>query len=377
MTRKNDYAIILSGGGARGAYQAGALRALYEVCSETGNLSPFRNMIGVSAGAINAAYMASESDDLDRATQQLNQMWRQLSTADVFKTDYVTVGRTAWRGLRAISLGGFSEKLRPSKLGLLNVNPLRDILEKNIRFDRIEEMVAQGHLNSLCVTATDYSTSMGVTFFMGAPRIEDWKRVHRLGIRSKIDINHVMASASIPIFFPPWPVGKRHFGDGCLRNTAPLSPARRIGASKLIVIGVRKSKDEGLDETNIVKPTLGRVLGVVINAIFMDAIESDIERMRIINENLRLADNEHKFRQIDIRFFQPSMAPSELAETRIAGLPPILRFLISGLGSPRESAEILSYLTFDPIYLNALVDLGYQDLMKQKENLIQFLTQKM
>lgn len=370
---KNDYAIILSGGGARGGYQAGALRALFEICKEAGNLYPFRNLIGVSAGAINSSFVASECDDLDAATEKLCAMWRTLQTPDVFKTDYLTVGRTAWRGMRAVSLGGFSEKLRPNKLGLLNVNPLRDLLARNIRFDRIEEMVRNDKLHSLCVTATDYSTSMGVTFFTGTEEIQNWKRVHRIGVRSKIEIEHVMASASIPIFFPPWPIGNRHFGDGCLRNTAPLSPARRIGASKLIVVGVRKFKDEDLTDSNIVKPTLGRVLGVVINAIFMDAIETDIERMRIINENLRLADKGHKFRQIEIQFIQPSMAPSELAEARVEGLPPLLRFLLSGLGNPRESAEILSYLTFDPIYLNALVDLGYADIMKQKENLIQFL----
>jgi NTE family protein len=222
------------------------------------------------------------------------------------------------------------------------------------------------------VTATDYSTSMGVTFFTGDPKLKEWKRVHRLGIRTDIGIDHVMGSAAIPMFFPPWPIGKRYFGDGCLRNTAPLSPARRIGASKMLVIGVRKIKDEKLLDENIIKPTLGRVLSVVINAIFMDAIEVDIERVRIINENLRTASSTD-FRRIEIHHVQPSQAPSELAETRVEGLPPVLRFLISSLGSPRESAELLSYLTFDPIYLNSLVDLGYYDMMKQKDVMLQFL----
>ncbi|MGZ3721562.1 MAG: patatin-like phospholipase family protein, partial [Bdellovibrionales bacterium] len=170
-----------------------------------------------------------------------------------------------------------------------------------------------------------------------------------------------------------WQVGNRHYGDGCLRNTAPLSPARRIGASKLFVIGVRKWKDELLDDASIVKPSLGRVMSVVINAIFMDAIEVDIERMKIINENLEMSAEKKNFKKIEIMYIQPSQAPSELAETRIEGLPPVLRFLISGLGTAHESSEILSYLTFDPQYLNSLVDLGYYDLMKQKENIIQFL----
>ncbi len=370
---KNDYALILSGGGARGAYQAGSLRALYEVCKEANNFYLFRNLVGVSAGAINAAFLAAESHDLDGATEKLCTMWRSLTTNTVFKTDYVTVGSTALRLARGITLGGFSGRLRPTQVGLLNVNPLRGLLEKNIDFARIPIHVASKQLNSLCITATDYSTSLGVTFFTGTPEIGEWKRVHRLGLRSEISIDHVMGSAAIPIFFPPWPIGKRHFGDGCLRNTAPLSPARRIGARKLFVIGVRKWKDEVLDDTDVVKPSLGRVLSVVINAIFMDAIETDIERVRIINENLEASSSSDKFRKIEILYVQPSQAPSELAETRIEGLPPVLRFLISGLGSPRESSEILSYLTFDPIYLNSLVDLGYYDLMKQKENIMQFL----
>jgi NTE family protein len=373
MSSQNKSAIVLSGGGARGAYQAGALRAVYEICHERGNFELFRNLVGVSAGAINVAYLAAEAGNLDRATEKMCKMWRSLTTADVFDTDYVTVGRTALRFLRGLSLGGFSSKLRPRKVGLLNVDPLAELLQEQIHFDAIPENIRAGKLNSLCITATDYSTSIGVTFFMGTPQLTEWRRVGRMGIRENINVDHVMASASIPLFFPPWRIGDRHFGDGCLRNTAPLSPARKIGASKILVIGVRRMKNEKLDPSNIVQPTLGRVLSVVINAIFMDAVEVDIERVRIINETLRLASQDANMRTIQIAHVHPSQAPSELAEARAEGLPPVLRFLISGLGSPRESAEILSYLTFDPIYLNALVDLGYNDVMKDKENLIQIL----
>lgn len=373
-TPTNDYALVLSGGGARGAYQAGALRALYELCREVKNFDLFRNIVGVSAGAINATYIASEADNLDRATEKMCMMWRNLSTPDVFRTDTVTVGRTAWRMVRAVTLGGFSDKLRPNKLGLLNVDPLRDLLARNIPFEKIPEQIATGILNSLCISATDYSTSLNVTFLMGNENLKGWKRVQRMGIRENIGVDHVMGSASIPIFFPPWKIGNRHFGDGCLRNSAPLSPARKVGASKILVIGVRKPSNPTLDDSNIVKPTLGRVLSVVINAIFMDAVESDIERVRIINESLKMISGDSALRHVEIAHVQPTQAPSELAEARVEGLPPVLRFLISGLGSAHESAEILSYLTFDPIYLNALVDLGYKDLSKQKENLIQLLS---
>ncbi len=373
MTPNNDYALVLSGGGARGAFQAGALRALYEICREQNNFNLFRNIVGVSAGAINAAYLAAEADNLDRATEKLARMWSTLTVADVFAMDYVTVGRTASRFLRAITLGGLNPKLRPTKMGLLNVEPLRDLLLEHIRFENIREHIALKRLNSLCITATDYSTSMGVTFFMGAPELKDWKRVHRMGIRENICIDHVMASASIPLFFPPWPVGNRHYGDGVLRNTAPLSPARKVGATKLLVIGVRKIKEESLDDSSIVKPSLGRVLSVILNAVFMDAIDVDIERVRIINQALKAAENDSSLKEIDIVHVHPSQAPSELAESRLESLPSVLRFLIGGLGSAHESAEILSYLTFDPVYLSGLVDLGYADMRNQKQNIIQNL----
>lgn len=373
MKTNNDYALVLSGGGARGAFQAGVLRAIFEISKEAGNLNLFRNIVGVSAGAINAAYLAAEADDIDRATEKMCAMWRKLTSEDVFRTDSITVGRTAWRLARAVSLGGFSSKLRPRKLGLLDVEPLRELLAENIRFSRISQNIEADHLHSLAVSATDYSTSIGVTFFMGAKDLKEWKRVQRLGIRQEISVDHVMASASIPLFFPPWPIDNRHYGDGCLRNTAPLSPARRIGASKILVIGVRKFRDTPMNESTIVNPTLGRVLSVVINAIFMDAVESDIERVRIINAALKSVSKDQDFRQMDIIHIHPSQPISELAETRIEGLPPLFRFLISSLGSAKESSEILSYLTFDPVYLSSLVDLGYNDCMKQKEILIQFL----
>lgn len=372
MDANNDYALVLSGGGARGAYQAGALRAIYEVCKEVGHFHLFRNIVGVSAGAINAAYLATECDNLDRATENMCRMWRSLTAEEVFKTDYVTVGRQALRLLRGLTLGGVSDRLRPTRTGLLNVEPLRDLLQEHIHFERIEEHVKSKTLNSLCITALDYSTALGVTFFMGAPSITEWRRVQRVGIRAHIGIDHVMASASIPLFFPPWAIGNRYYGDGCLRNTAPLAPARRVGASKLVVLGVRKVKEQRLTDDTIIKPTLGRVLSVVINAIFMDAIEQDIERVKIINENLSLS-GKGQLRPISILHVHPSQLLSELAESRVEGLPHMLRFLIGGLGSPKESAEILSYLAFDPIYLNSLVELGYKDVLAQKSNLLQFL----
>jgi NTE family protein len=369
------YGIVLSGGGARGAYQAGSLRALYEVCRDAGNLTPFQTLIGLSAGAINASFLASEIEDLDAATERLCLMWKHLRVHDVLKAGPFSMSKTAFKLIRQLTLGGLSSWLRAERLALLNTTPLAQLLNDRVRFNQIAQNVELGRLHALCVTATDYSTSLGVTFFTGSQEIEPWKRVFRQGIRSTITADHVMASAAIPIFFPPWSVGDRFFGDGCLRNTAPLSPAIHCGASKLIVLGARRWKEVDMTPENNIQPSLGRVLSVLINAILMDGIEVDVERIKIINKAMEMTSAARNgFRQVDVFYSQPSKTLSDIAAAHVDDLPQVLKFLIGGLGSPTESAEILSYLTFVPEYETKLVDMGYEDMMANREKLVLFLS---
>ncbi len=233
------FAIVLSGGGARGAYQAGSLRALYEICRDAAT-SLISNVDRNERGRDNASFLAAEITDLDAATDHLCNIWKQLHSKDVIRTDPFSVSKTAFRLARQLSLGGLSGWLRVERLALLNTSPLSKLLAEKVRFENLGHHVAEKRLHALCVTATDYSTSLGVTFFTGAPEIEEWNRVHRIGRRSTITVDHVMASTSIPLFFPPWAINDRFFGDGCLRNTAPLSPAIHCGADKLIVLGARR-----------------------------------------------------------------------------------------------------------------------------------------
>jgi NTE family protein len=369
------FGIVLSGGGARGAYQAGSLRALYEVCRDVGNLTPFETLVGMSAGTINAAFIAAEISDLNYATNRLCEIWKQIRSQDVIRTDPFSITKTGLRLIRQLSIGGFTGWLRVERLALLNTTPLAKLLSENVNFANIAKHVEEKKLHALCITATDYSTSLGVTFFAGSSEIEPWTRVQRRGIRSHIDVDHIMASASIPLFFPPWPVAGRFYGDGCLRNTAPLSPAIHCGATKLIVLGARRWKPMELTPDTNIRPSLGRILSVLINAILMDGIETDVERILIINKALEAAPSQNQFRQIEVFYSRPSQTLSELAVHYVDSLPPILRFLINGLGTPKESAEILSYLTFVPEYSTALVEMGYKDIMNQREKLVQFLNQ--
>lgn len=363
MGLAKQLAIVLTGGGARGAYQAGVLRGVFEICREIKDFSLFQNLSGSSAGAINAAAIAGEIDQLDTATERLCHMWAGLQAEQVFQTNYSSITKNVFGLLR----GG---------QGLLNTAPLNQLLTEHVRFENLSKHIESKALRSLCVTATDYASSLGVTFYMGPDDIVPWRSLQRLGVRSQIQADHVMASSAIPLFFPPWPIGPRDFGDGCLRNTAPLSPAVHVGSEKILVIGVRRRKIETLEDSPKIKASLGRVLGVLTNAIFMDAIEVDLDRMRIINEivdGTKSSSILHRFRRVETFYIHPSKSLSDIALAHEPHLPKMIRLIMSGMGSPTESSELLSYLLFSPEYCSELVELGLQDAHQHREVLLQWL----
>lgn len=373
---KRRMALVLSGGGARGAFQAGVLRALYEISRDANNLDAFRTLSGVSAGSINTTYLASMADDLDGATARLADVWRHLEAEEVFKTDYSSVTKNALKLVRGVSLGGLSDKLRAVSVGLLNTEPLRNMLANLIPFSKIQEQLDNNRLDAISITATDYSTSVGVSFYQTRLGIKPWQSANRTSFNAALSTEHVMASSAIPLFFPPIVVDGRPFGDGCLRNTAPLSPAVHLGAEKMIVIGVRRWRDIDLSTAPVLQPSLGRVLSVLINAIFMDAVEVDLERLRIINQTvlqLERAGLKSPYKPIEALYICPSEGLSDIAQARGNDLPKVIRFLMAGLGTAEEAAEILSYLLFEPAYCGALVDLGYKDTMSRKVEIQNFI----
>lgn len=370
------FGIVLSGGGARGAFQAGVVRALYEISKEVGHFQLFRLITGVSAGSINTAFLAAHADDLDAATDQLCALWRGLQAEDVFRTDYQSLTRNALQMVRGVSLGGLSERLRPTSVSLLNTDPLRSLLERSVPFSKIPTHIANDRLDAVCVSATDYSTSVGVTFVQSRAGTKPWRSANRISTFTDLSADHIMASSAIPLFFSPITVGGRPFGDGCLRNTAPLSPAVHLGAEKLFVVGVRRWRDVDLATAPILKPSMGRVLSVLINAIFMDAVEVDLERLRIINQTvtqLRQAGVSPNYRPVEAIYLCPSEGLSDIAQARANDLPKVIRFLLAGLGTAEEASEVLSYLLFEPGYCGSLVDLGYKDTMSRRVEIAHFL----
>ncbi|MBT5855412.1 patatin-like phospholipase family protein [bacterium] len=364
--------IVLTGGGARGAYQAGVLRGLAALSAEKSKENPFKVITGVSAGAINGAYLAAHCDDIMNATQFLWDMWSTVHTEKIFRSDPISLGRITFRWIMELSTGGFFQKKKSR--ALLDTTPLYDYIRKEIAFNDIQKRVKEGHLHALAVSALNYSTGFSRTFFQGDASIQPWERTRRKGERMKIKPEHILASAAIPLLFPPVKVGGHYFGDGSLRNYTPLSPAIKMGANKLIVISVRQ-REVGQLEEEMAKPTLGRIIGVVLNSVLMDAIDLDHERLTRINKTLRAVDGQRTdvLNPIDVITIRPSVDIAEIAKEEMSKMPLTIRHLIKGLGNEGEASDLISYLLFEPAFTQRLLELGYKDVMDKKEELYPFL----
>ena len=369
--------LVLTGGGARAAYQVGALRALAELFGN-GPL-PFPVVCGVSAGAINGSSLAAEADDFPRAVKHLADTWLSLTPERVYRTDalsLVSIGSGWFRGLTA---GGTQPPRRYNHL--LDTSPLRELLGREIPFEAIRENVARGLVRGVAISATNYETGTSVTFFDGAPEMKPWARSRRMGVKTAITLDQVMASAAIPIFFPPVQVGGSWFGDGGVRLTAPMSPALHLGADRVLVIGIRHPRTA--EETVVINEAaqrddlpLSQILGVLMNAVFLDSLEPDIERVERVTEMLdtiqRPADSH--LRPVHILLLQPSQDLAALASDQVMRFPRTLRFLLKGLGvSQKGGSDLLSYLAFEQHYIERLVTLGYEDTRARFEEIRGFM----
>lgn len=377
LGRRGKLGLVLSGGGARGAYQAGVLLGISEIAAEIGIKNPFQVVTGVSAGAVNAAGIVAWPGSFNVAAKQVVKNWETITVSDVFRTDVLTAGRLGVRFLVDTALGSLKGKTRARSL--LDTSPLRHYLEQKIPFAQFDRTFRPDGIHHLALTAMSYSSSYSVTFIQGLHEPELWDRSRRKIELTKIGVEHVMASSAIPIFFPPVAVGEEYYGDGCLRNTAPLSPAIHLGADKIIVVGVRRADQTQNVILNTASPSLARVTGVILNALLMDALEFDMERLDRINKTVELVPEsarvETKLHKVDYLWLRPSRDVGELAGTLYEKLPSVIRYLVAGLGSQKESAELTSYLLFDPSFCNELIKLGYQDALSQMEDIVRFISE--
>ncbi len=366
-------ALVLSGGGARGAYQAGVVKGLVELGLVPAGPSAFDVIVGSSAGSINAGMLAAHADDIGEGTVRLVEIWNQLEAQQVFRTDIRSLGRIGVRWAWDLSFGGALRRVQPK--ALLDTAPLRKLLGR-IPLSRVETHVKAGTLHALAVAATDLYSSNGFVFVHGRPDIQPWTRSRWRVERTRIGVEHLMASSAIPVFFPTVQIGGRHFGDGCIRNTAPLSPAINLGADRIVAIGVQgPGARDTAKPKKLPPPTIAQIAGVLLDAVMIDAIEVDVEHSDRVNTSVvscRDRDPNNPFRWIDVLWLRPSADIGSIAAELADRVPPILRYLMRGLGTDEAITELLSYLLFDPMFCSRLVDLGRDDVIAAREQIAHF-----
>ena len=373
--------LVLTGGGARAAYQVGALRAIAEI-TQAGP-SPFNILVGVSAGAINSVSVGMRADDFTAAVEALTATWRVLSPDHVYRTDVRSLARIAARWARDLSSGGLFGSTGINHL--LDTAPLYRLLEERLTLGKLPEHIRAGRVHGVAVSATNYVTGTAVTFFDGDPSIEPWTRSMRVGKRESLTVAHVMASSSIPVFFPPIRVGNAFYGDGCVRLTAPLSPAVHMGADKIVAIGIRYARPA--DETQKLNHHAferslppAEIAGVLLNAIFLDSIESDLERLERVNRTVAHLSAEerrrYELRHIPVLALRPSLDLGRLAAQQYDRFPLSLRFLLKGIGAAGGRGwDLLSYLAFEPVYVGMLLELGYHDTIARSDEVRAFFAE--
>ena len=370
---KKKIALVLTGGGARAAYQAGALRAIFEITREMGIERPFSIITGSSAGAINASLMASYAHDLDQATRVIEEIWCGLTTDKIMQTGVLPLTCNALRWMGHLTLGGMLGVRRP--LSLLDTSPLRRLVTETASYDKVRENIHAGHLDVFAVSAVNYALASSHTFFYSneGETIQAWRAIRRTGERTVITPDHIMASTAIPILFPPVEINGSHYGDGSLRNYMPMSPALRLGADKLLTIGVRREEADWVNEV-VVRPSLARIFSVMLNSVLLDAIDLDHEHLLNINKAIETNRDAGTHRYIDVCMLRPSLDVGQMAWEEAHHMPRTIRYMLGGLGSRREATGVISYLLFEPPFLKRLYRLGFEDTYAREYQVKKFFS---
>ncbi len=369
-------ALVLPGGGARGAFQVGVLKAVAELLPRDSS-NPFRVISGTSAGAVNAVVLASRAQHLRSALAELEQVWGHFRCHHVYKTDHLTMLKSSLHWLASIVLGGW---LVGAPKSLLDNAPLRALLSSNVHFPRIQDGIEAGHLDAVAVTAASYASARSTSFFESTESQASWQRTRRLGRRTDLNLDHIMASIAVPMVFPPVKIGNEYFGDGAMRQATPLSPAVHLGADRILVIGIRDETGDQVPDSGSEPPSFAQIAGYMLDTLFMDGLYSDLERITRINQLIDAMPLENRpesisqMRPIDTMLIVPSEDLRVIAHRHRAELPFAIRALLRGVGgsNPGEN-RLLSFLLFEKAYTRELIKLGYNDAMKVKDELRDFV----
>lgn len=368
--------LILSGGGARAAYQVGVLKAIAELLPKD-TRNPFPILCGTSAGAINSAAIAIYGANFKDAITRLCRIWKNFRVNQVYRADFIGISKNSVHWMLALFLGGLG---RYNPVALLDRRPLGILLNKYLPCERIVDSLRDGIVESIGITASSYGAGKSVIFYHSTSGVSPWHRARRYGKSEPITNDHLMASSAIPFIFPAVRIGNDYYGDGSMRQTAPLSPAIHLGADKILVVGVTKTPGDSVEGNIEPKyPSLAKIGGHILNSIFIDSLEADLERLGRINNTLQLIPDQSEnetgvnLRPIEALVIEPSRDLQVIADKYVKLLPRTLRFLLRGVGATeKNSSSLISYLMFERPYCRELIALGYNDAMQRRSELIRF-----
>lgn len=369
--------LILTGGGARAAYQVGVLKAIAEILPRR-TQNPFPVICGTSAGAFNAVTLAVYAQSFRLGVQYLDRMWKNFTAHDIYRADPLGVLKNSVLWLSGLVLNGLGiNKL--NRVSLLDSTPLAELLERSLPSEKIQENIDAGVLHALSISTSGYSTGHSVNFFQSVQGIPPWQRARRLGIATNIEAKHILASSAIPFIFPAVRINREYFGDGSMRQVAPISPALHLGAVRVLVIGTGQAADNEPSRSKVYEyPSLAKIAGHAMDSIFLDSLEVDIERLNRINKTLELVPEEIRQRMhlhhVEVLQIAPSQSIEKIAGLYAKQLPWAIRLLLGSVGAMRNNASnLVSYLLFEKDFCRALIDLGYQDAMNRKQEIVDFL----